>query len=358
MAKLTGKREKIEIQLRDLIVETEDSFQQEAWFGFKKGLVASISSIEKMVDRSIDYHKVNNASVSSAKPDSTSHSRMGLLCAKLTANPLVGWISTALLVYLLLIAVDCLAGGFKMASGGPAGIQSLFAFASNPFAGLVVGILATALIQSSSTTTSIIVGLCAAGLPVASAIPMVLGANVGTSVTNTLVSMGHIGHKDEFRRAFAAATVHDFFNLLAVAIFLPLELCFGVLQKSSAAIAGALTGAGSIDLEKFNVIKMITKPVSEIVTSAFKAIPLGDTVSGGLYIAFGIALIFFAILMLGKLLRAMLIGKAEEIFNKAVGGNPIGGIFAGLGITVLVQSSSTTTSLVVPLAGAGVMTLR
>lgn len=64
------------------------------------------------------------------------------------------------------------------------------------------------------------------------AIPMVMGANLGTTITNTIVSLGHIRDRGEFRRAFAAATVHDFFNLLAVFIFLPLELMFGLLQRA------------------------------------------------------------------------------------------------------------------------------
>jgi sodium-dependent phosphate cotransporter len=69
----------------------------------------------------------------------------------------------------------------------------MLAGVSNPVAGLMVGILATVMVQSSSTSTSITVGLVSAGvLPVKTAIPMIYGANIGTSVTNTIVSMGHI----------------------------------------------------------------------------------------------------------------------------------------------------------------------
>ena len=80
---------------------------------------------------------------------------------------------------------------------------------SNPLVGLFTGILATTLAQSSSTITSIAVGLVASrALTIEGAIPVVMGANIGTSVTNTLVSMGHITRKEEFRRALAGATVH------------------------------------------------------------------------------------------------------------------------------------------------------
>ena len=132
----------------------------------------------------------------------------------------IQWLSVAALIYLLICAVGLIGSGFKAATGDEA--KELFAFAVNPFAGLVVGTVATALIQSSSTVTAIIVGLVAGGLPVSNAVPMVMGANIGTSITNTLVSLGHVREKKEFARAFSAATVHDFFNLLSVVIFPPL----------------------------------------------------------------------------------------------------------------------------------------
>ena len=56
------------------------------------------------------------------------------------------------------------------------------------------------------------------------AIPIVMGANTGTSVTNTLVSIGQIADREQYRRALAGATVHDMFNLLSVLVLLPLEL--------------------------------------------------------------------------------------------------------------------------------------
>ena len=59
------------------------------------------------------------------------------------------------------------------------------------------------------------------------AIPIVMGANIGTSVTNTIVSIGQITDKNDFRRAFAGATVHDCFNWLCVFVLLPLEIASG-----------------------------------------------------------------------------------------------------------------------------------
>ena len=71
---------------------------------------------------------------------------------------------------------------------------------------------------------------------------MIMGANIGTTVTNTLVSLGSIRQSDEFKRAFAAATVHDFFNLLAMLILLPIELATGVLSSIAESITEALAG--------------------------------------------------------------------------------------------------------------------
>jgi len=106
----------------------------------------------------------------------------------------------------------------------------------NPIAGLCIGILATVLLQSSSTTTSITVGLVSDILEVKLAIFVIMGANIGTSVTNTIVSMGHLGDGDELERAFAGATVHDMFNFGAVLILLPLEAITGFLYHITDAI--------------------------------------------------------------------------------------------------------------------------
>jgi solute carrier family 34 (sodium-dependent phosphate cotransporter) len=91
--------------------------------------------------------------------------------------------------------------------------HSMFAFAAHPLVGLSVGVLGTVLIQSSTTTTAIAVTAVGAGaLPIRAAIPIIIGANVGTTVTGTLVALTFIGNRTEFRRALAASTIHDFYN--------------------------------------------------------------------------------------------------------------------------------------------------
>ena len=99
--------------------------------------------------------------------------------------------------------------------------------------GLMIGVLGTVLVQSSSTFTSIIVAaIGGANLPISIAVPMLMGANIGTSVTNTLVAMTQVGDKKQFERAFSAATVHDCFNWCSVIVFLVLELATGFKNNS------------------------------------------------------------------------------------------------------------------------------
>lgn len=272
------------------------------------------------------------------------------------SKKLVGqWIVVLGLIYLLLVAVSTISGGFKSATGDNA--RQLFEFARNPVTGLVIGTIATALIQSSSTVTSIIVGLVAGGLPVGLAIPMVMGANIGTTITNSIVSLGHVREREEFKRAYAAATIHDFFNLLCVVLLLPLELMTGFLSRSGYALASMMSGSGSLSIKEFNVVKPIIQPALYFFQDIVLA-GMPKVATGVFMILIGVIMIFVVITLLGKLLKSLMVGKAKEILHKSVGRGPFSGLLSGILLTVLVQSSSTTTSLIVPLAGNGVFSLR
>lgn len=271
-----------------------------------------------------------------------------------TLKKIIQWLAIATLVYLLISSVGMIGAGFKGATKGQA--NELFQFATNPFTGLIIGILATAMIQSSSTVTSIIVGLVAGGLPVETAVPMIMGANIGTTITNTIVSLGHVRKKKEFRRAFASATVHDFFNVMAVVIFLPIEIFFHPLSKIGGYFAEIFVGGENMSVKGLNFIKPATKPVIDLFTSLSNAI--SENIAYYLLIVFGIGIIFLAITVIGKLLKKLMVGRAKVIMHNAIGKGPVTGIFSGAVITVLVQSSSTTTSLMVPLAGTGVFRLK
>ena len=264
------------------------------------------------------------------------------------------WAVLCVLIYFMLLAVSIIGNGFNTMTSGHA--EGLFEFASHPVTGLIIGILATALIQSSSTVTSIIVAMVAGGLPITLAVPMMMGANVGTSITNTIVSMGHIHDKREYEKAFQAATIHDVFNVMAVIIFLPLEILFGILERISGWLVSWMHSDTAVAVGGFNPIKAVTKPVNEQLQWLLG--DLSNGYAGAIMIVLGIGLIVASITFLGRIMKALMVGRAKSLLYKSIGRGPVSGIASGTAVTVLVQSSSTTTSLMVPLVGSGVLTAR
>lgn len=197
----------------------------------------------------------------------------------------------------------------------------------------------------------------AGGLPVSIAVPMVMGANIGTTVTNTLASLGTVGQREPFRRAFAAATVHDFFNLLAVVIFLPLEILTGFLANSAAWLAGIFEGSGGADTDRVDVISMATSPV--VSAAEWGTSIVGSEAAQGVVLALiGAAGILIVVRLLGMVLGQLMVGRAKVLLHKAVGRGAVAGITSGAAVTVIAQSSSVTTSLMVPLAAANTLTLK
>lgn len=224
---------------------------------------------------------------------------------------------------------------------------------SNPFAGLIIGIVATSLIQSSSTTTSIVVGLVAAGgLSLYNAIPIIMGANIGTTITNTLVSLGYISRRIEFRRAFAASIVHDFFNICAVIVIFPIELNFHIIARMASLLEKGFSGAGGLKL--FNPLKVLLDPVIKRADYVFSFIPKGNIVM----MVISIVLMFMALTLLIKTIRSMVLSKIEIIINRYLFRNDVLGLSLGVLMTAIVQSSSVTTSLIIPLAAAGLISIR
>ncbi|MDH3216788.1 MAG: Na/Pi symporter [Candidatus Krumholzibacteria bacterium] len=252
------------------------------------------------------------------------------------------------LLYVFFLSISLMGASFKFFGKNFA--AQLIETTSSPFVGLFIGIFATSLVQSSSTTTSMTVGLVAGGvLDVTHAVPIVLGANIGTSVTNTLVSVGHISRPEEFRRAFAAATVHDFFNLISVLILFPLQLWTNFLGRASTAMAERFAGVGGLSL--LDPVKALTKPAVAWITEV-------SGQSGVIMLLVSVALLFFALRYLVVTLRGLVIGRVESFFSETLFRSAWRALLVGLVLTVMVQSSSITTSLAVPLAGAGILTLE
>jgi len=260
------------------------------------------------------------------------------------------------LIYIFLVGVGLLEGGIKV-MGADTQAQ-LFEGVNNPLAGLFVGILGTVLVQSSSASTSVIVGLVASGaLGVDAAVPMIMGANIGTTVTNTLVSLGSIRQSEDFKRAFAAATVHDFFNLLAVMILLPFELLTGWLSGAAESISEQLVGAAGSEW-KSPVKKWVKEPV-DWLKDGYSNLGLEENTLGTIMVITGIGIVLLALTFITKNMRRLVADRVERSLNAVLGsGGGSVAMLLGMIITISVQSSSITTSIMVPLAAAGVVSIH
>lgn len=227
--------------------------------------------------------------------------------------------------------------------------ESLIATTSNPWVGLFIGILATSVIQSSSSTTSIVVGMVAGGaLTIDTAIPIIMGANIGTSITNTIASLPQINRSNEFRKAFAAATVHDFFNFLSVIVLFPIQLATNFLGEISYLMESLFENVGG--LKFLSPVKAIIKPVVKIFEGFIGDIPW-------LLFVIALLLLFLSLKYMVSALKVIVVSRAKDWFDKFLFKTAVRAFIVGLILTILVQSSSITTSLVVPMAGAGLLTL-
>eukprot|EP00127_Corallochytrium_limacisporum_P001983 Clim_evm2s95 gene=Clim_evmTU2s95 len=176
------------------------------------------------------------------------------------------------LLYCFVIALGLLSDAFKILGSKTAGSafreSDIF---DNPFAGLMLGVLVTVLVQSSSTSTSILISMRGANLlTLRQAVPMIMGANIGTTVTNTIVSLGHAGDVNEFRRAFAGATVHDMFNFLNVLVLLPIQAATNFLGVMCQAMVDSMHITDDSQANDIDFLNKITKPVADKIVSVNK----------------------------------------------------------------------------------------
>ncbi|KAL6117721.1 slc34a1 [Pungitius sinensis] len=357
--------------------------------------------------------------VSCLQRTEVSQSKTRQLLTSLSKIPLL-----LILFFLFVCSLDTLSSAFQLAGGKVAGdIFQDNAVLSNPVAGLVVGILVTVLVQSSSTSTSIVVSLVASGLlEVRSAVPIIMGSNIGTSVTNTIVAMMQAAQRTEFQRAFAGATIHDCFNWLSVLVLLPLEVASGVIVRLSHLLVTSFKLQSGEEAPE--MLKVITKPVTKLIIQlddcVITAIAMGDAdarnrslvkewcqtdlvmstgnesaancgpshsmsqsslkcrhlfVSSGLsdltvgliLLAGSLAVLCACLLLLVKLLNSLLKGQVAKVIHRVVNTDlpyPCGwlsgymAMFVGAGVTFVVQSSSVFTSAMTPLIGIGVISLE
>ncbi|MDR5893006.1 MULTISPECIES: Na/Pi symporter [Halomonas] len=274
-------------------------------------------------------------------------------------------IYAGLCLYLFLAALNVLGSGLGTFGGASDMLTRAFAYGENPFIALMAGVLVTMVVQSSSFTSALIVTLVASGeMTLGTAVFAIMGANIGTAVTGVIVALANVRIKRNFRRSFTAAMMHDFFNILTVLIVFPLEWFTGMFHEAGRGIFSRLAGwlAELIGLEEVarpnSPIKVITAPIVDSANWIGAALMPSPASAGLLTAGIGLALMFTALVFMVQNLRGALLRHMDGLFRTYFFRTDARAYGVGVVSTVLVQSSSITSSLMVPLAGAGVVRLR
>lgn len=234
---------------------------------------------------------------------------------------------------------------------GTSSIRNILEFTSNPFIGFFIGILTTAIVQSSSTVTSLLVALVASGsVEMVNAIPVVMGANIGTTLTSDLISLGFVNNKTNFRRAIAGAATHDFFNLLTAAILLPLQISYNILGNISTYAASHLVGDNPTSPETLisgsNVESISTKYFYHFDEYAI------------IYMILAVVILFLSLKQLSISIVNLLRDNRGNGIDKYLFANKYKSFGWGAILTAAIQSSSVTTSLIVPFSAIGKVSVK
>jgi len=327
--------------------------------------------------------------------------------------------SLLLCLFFFICSLSFLSDSFRIIGGR--NIGALFTnseLLKNPIVGVMIGVLVTVLVQSSSTSTSIIVGLVSAGAPVKTAIPMIMGANIGTSVTNIIVALTQAGDREQFRKAFACANVHDMFNWLSAFILVVIETLTGYLEKVTGLLVANLhednQAQSGESVKSPDFLKALTKPLTKVLVQLDKnvltgwaqndptyantttvlkmnchesnphigdpsckylfafigeeGLDIGETYIGIILLGISLCMLVCCLIGMVKILNTLLGGQVKGIIENVINADiPIKGLgwltgylamVLGAIMTILVQSSSVFTSTLTPLAGAGLISLE
>ncbi len=251
-------------------------------------------------------------------------------------------------IMLFFLSLHLLGMGFNHLGGEMA--STLTRATSNPFIGLFIGIIITAIFQSSSTITSMAVAAVAAGsISLENAVPIIMGANIGTTLTSTIVSMSYVNKAKEFRRAIAAGVSHDIFNILMVLMLFPLEYHYGFLSKLSLGITQMI----QMDKSSAGVVKSMLHSSMLDHLDAFLIRYVGAVFT----LIIALVMLFGAIKIAAHALFDGIIGPAQDKVRRFFS-NTWRSFGAGLLLTSIIQSSSLTTSLIVPMVATGKIHLK
>ncbi len=252
-------------------------------------------------------------------------------------------------ILLFMLSIDILT--FSLGRINNKVANEIFMATKNPFVGLFVGILMTALIQSSSTISAMVVAVVASGsIDLAQAVPVIMGANIGTTLTSNLVALSFIMNKKRFKKALSAAVLHDFFNIITVIILFPLEVYFGLLSQLASYITQSLFVGFADAGEGYGSQGIFLRPITLWLNEQWVYHLVG--------LLIGICLLIISIKLLSSLTYRSLISPQFQKVSKHVFKQPFRAFSYGVFATAAVQSSTITTSLIVTFVANGRVSLK
>jgi len=264
----------------------------------------------------------------------------------------------AALVFLFLVAVKLFGDATEsLTQIYESSWNSLLTNFQNPFLSLSLGIFLTAIMQSSSATTSIAVAMVAAGtFTLEQAVPFVMGANIGTSITCNIVALGHIGERKTFSKAYSVGALQDVFNILTVFTIFPLELKFGILSKTAQYLVGFLPAGSGTSGAGWNPLPTLVAIPVDFIGSMLSRFCV-PTCAAILMMVLALVILFYTLANITSNMKVLMASRIEEMLNRVLSKNGFLGLVIGIIVTMIIQSSSITTSLLVPLVASGVLRL-
>jgi sodium-dependent phosphate cotransporter len=238
----------------------------------------------------------------------------------------------------------------SLQSAGEESINAILRATSNSFTAFFIGVVVTAMMQSSSTTTAITVALVASNtIQIHSGVCIVMGANLGTTITRMIVSFGFFSEKKEYKRAVSASAYHFFFNLFTILILFPLELYNQFLSRLSIAVSKYFFSS-SIPVAGTQGVKVwsLFDPLNHLL----------QAVSPVSAVIFGLILIFTSILLFRRIISLLLKAKSPEAFSRFFFKSRMKSFIWGIITTAAIRSSTITTSVVVPIVSKQITSLK
>ncbi len=272
---------------------------------------------------------------------------------------LIRWILVMVAIFTIIVGINLILDGVY--NVGTSSTSRMYDLARDPFIGLLIGVLATALVQSSTTTTTLTVAAVGAGLvSVPVAIPIIMGANIGTTMTALLVSFSYVGERREFKKAFTTAAMHLWFNTLVVLVMMTIESLFHPLQSLSGYLADRVLGAGDTTVPTTHIVATIVEPFIRLIgTHGLFGMVGNDSIATMLAVVTGTVFILVSIRVMSYQLSIITAASAHSLLDMFSGPEEdrranvktnVFGFGVGVLFTVMVTASAVTISSMQPFA--------